>query len=191
MTTSRKVTIAVAAVAVTGLTLMILGSKTLHVGQPAPEFDTQTHTGQRVRLSDYRGRQAVVVFFYPKDGTAVCTREACAFRDAYEDFAAAGAVVIGISGDTVESHQQFVGTHQLPFLLIADTDGSLRRQFGVRPLLGLVPGRVTFVIDRDGIIQHTFSGMLQSDRHVQEALAVVRRLAAEHPPGSGIPADQH
>ena len=81
-----------------------------------------------------------MLFFYPKDGTAVCTKEACSFRDAYEDFVQAGAVVIGVSSDSAESHQAFASGHRLPFVLLADADGSLRKAFGVPKTLGIMPG---------------------------------------------------
>ena len=120
----------------------------------------------------------MILFFYPKDGTPVCTKEACAFRDAYEDFVEAGAVVIGVSGDSAARHQAFASNHRLPFVLVADADGKARRAFGVPKSLGLLPGRVTYVIDKEGIVRHVFSSQLAADRHVQEALEVVRRLNA-------------
>jgi peroxiredoxin Q/BCP len=118
----------------------------------------------------------VVLFFYPKDGSPVCTKEACAFRDAYEDFVEAGAVVIGISGDSASQHQVFASNHQLPFMLISDSDGNARRAFGVPKSLGLLPGRVTYVIDREGIVRHIFSAQFSADRHVKEALQIIRTL---------------
>ena len=149
---------------------------TIHVGDPAPDFTLASQSGAQVSLADYRGRQTVVLFFYPKDGTAVCTKEACSFRDAYEDFVQAGAAVIGVSSDSPESHQTFAGRHQLPFTLLADTDGSLRKSFGVPKTLGIMPGRVTYVIDKEGIVRHIFSSQFTADRHVSEALTVVRQL---------------
>jgi len=147
------------------------------VGDRAPGFTLASQTGAQVSLADYRGLKAVVLFFYPKDGTAVCTKEACSFRDAYEDFVQAGAVVIGVSSDPVESHQAFASGHRLPFVLLADVDGSLRKAFGVPKTLGLLPGRVTYVIDKEGVVRHVFSSQFSADRHVSEALAVVRELA--------------
>ena len=108
-------------------------------------------------MAEFRGNKTVVLFFYPKNGTAVCTKEACSFRDAYEDFFQAGAVVIGVSSDSLESHQAFASGHRLPFLLVADTDGRLRKAFGVRKTLGFLPGRVTYVIDKAGVVRHIFS----------------------------------
>lgn len=150
----------------------------LQVGDRAPDFTLPTQTGAQVSLAGFQGQKAVVLFFYPKDGTAVCTREACSFRDAYEDFLQAGAVVIGVSSDSRESHQAFAGAQRLPFLLLADADGALRKAFGVPKILGLLPGRVTYVIDKEGVVRHIFSAQFSADRHVSEALAVVRQLAA-------------
>jgi thioredoxin-dependent peroxiredoxin len=149
----------------------------IQVGDCAPDFTVQSQTGQPVSLADYRGRSAVVLFFYPKDGTAVCTKEACSFRDAYEDFVQAGAVVIGVSSDSEESHRAFASGHRLPFVLLSDAEGSLRKVFGVPKTLGIMPGRVTYVIDKEGIVRHIFSSQFAADRHVSEALAVVRQLA--------------
>src|SRR5437667_10656225 len=114
----------------------------LRIGQSAPDFRAEAHDGQMISLSDFRGQRAVVLFFYPKDGSLVCTAEACAFRDAYQDFADAGAVVIGISGDSLESHRSFAAGRRLPYLLVSDADGAIRRAYGVRKTLGLFPERV-------------------------------------------------
>ena len=149
----------------------------IQVGECAPDFTAQSQNGQPISLADYRGTSAVVLFFYPKDGTAVCTKEACSFRDAYEDFVQAGAVVIGVSSDSEESHQAFASGHRLPFVLLSDTEGSLRKAFGVPKTLGIMPGRVTYVIDKEGIVRHMFRSQFAADRHVAEALAVVRQLA--------------
>lgn len=148
------------------------------VGQQAMDFEVVTHRGETLRLSDFRGHKVVVLFFYPKDGTAVCTREACAFRDAYEQFLDAGAVVIGVSSDSEESHNTFAAQHNLPFHLVSDEAGSLRQLFGVPRTLGILPGRVTYVIDREGIVRLMFNSQLAADGHVREALEVVRQLAA-------------
>jgi len=149
---------------------------TVHVGDPAPDVVAYSHEGRRVALSDFRGTKSVVLFFYPKNGTAICTKEACSFRDAYEDFVQAEAVVIGVSSDSPESHQAFAGSHRLPFTLLSDPDGALRKAFGVSKTLGLLPGRVTFVIDKAGIVRHIFSAQFAAERHVAEALAIVRQL---------------
>jgi peroxiredoxin Q/BCP len=149
----------------------------IQIGDKAPDFTLPTQTGQTVSLAQFRDKQAVVLFFYPKDGTMICTREACSFRDAYEDFVQAGAAVIGVSSDSVESHQGFASDHRLPFALLSDPAGSLRKAYGVPTTLGLFPGRVTYVIDKQGSVRHIFNSQFAADRHVTEALTMVRRLA--------------
>ncbi len=148
-------------------------------GDRAPEFTAETQTGLTISLADFRGRNVVVLYFYPKDGTSICTKEACAFRDAYEEFAQAGAVVIGVSGDTLQRHKSFADKQRLPFLLVSDGDGSLRKDFGVPKTWGLFPGRVTYVIDRGGVVRHVFNSQFTADRHVTEALEIVRQLTRE------------
>lgn len=150
--------------------------KSLTVGDRAPDVSAVSQDGRRVALSEFLGRNAVVLFFYPKDGTGVCTKEVCAFRDAYEDFVQAGAVVLGVSSDGEESHRRFAERQNLPFTLLSDPDKALRRAFGVPKTLGFLPGRVTYVLDRDGIIRHVFNAQFTADRHVVEALATVRQL---------------
>lgn len=154
----------------------------IQVGDQAPAFTAQAHTGRQVALADFLGQQVVVLYFYPKDNTPVCTKEACAFRDAYEDFVQAGAVVSGVSSDSTAQHEAFASGHRLPFLLLADEHGALRKASGVPKTLGLLAGRVTYVIDRAGIVRHVFSSQFSADRHVAEALAIVRTLAQGHRP---------
>jgi peroxiredoxin Q/BCP len=151
----------------------------IRVGDPAPDFTAEAHDGQQIKLADFRG-QVVVLFFYPSDGTPVCTAEACAFRDSYADFAAAGAAVIGVSSDSAQSHQKFAADHGLPFLLVTDKGGALRKAFGVPRTLGIFPGRVTYVIDKQGLVRLIFNSQFSASGHATEALAVVRQLAAVH-----------
>jgi peroxiredoxin Q/BCP len=145
-------------------------------GDRAPDFALPDRAGRTVRLGDYRGKQAVVLYFYPKDDTPGCTAESCSFRDQYQDFKDAGAEVIGVSSDSAESHAKFADKHRLPFVLLADRGGAVRRQYGVPATLGLLPGRVTFVIDRDGVVRHVFNSQFQATKHVGEALAALRRV---------------
>jgi thioredoxin-dependent peroxiredoxin len=150
---------------------------TLAVGDKAPDFTLPCSSGGTVTLSDLtRKGRTVVVFFYPKDDTPGCTAEACGFRDLYEEFAGAGAEVLGISADSAVSHQRFVGKHKLPMKLLTDADGGVRQAWGVRSTLGIFPGRATFVVDRDGVVRHAFASQLRVVSHVQQALVVVRRL---------------
>ena len=129
-----------------------------------------------MRLSDFRGKSEVVLFFYPKDNSPACTVEACTFRDSHEAFREAGAEVIGISSDSADSHRRFAERYRLPFLLLSDADGSVRARYGVPRTLGLFPGRVTYLIDRDGIVRHIFSSQFQPWRHVPEALKILDGL---------------
>lgn len=146
------------------------------VGSPAPDFTLRTGDGHSVSLSDFRGKKNVVVYFYPKDFTRGCTAEACGFRDAYGDFKTLGAEVIGISGDGIESHEAFVKEHNLPFILLSDPDGTVRKEYGVKKSLGIIPGRVSFVIDKQGVVRHIFVSQTRATRHVNEALEVLRSL---------------
>jgi len=145
------------------------------VGDPAPGFTLPTQTGESVSLQDFRG-QPVVLYFYPKDDTPGCTAEACAFRDQYEMFQEAGAVVLGVSADSVDSHQRFATKHQLPFTLLSDTKNELRKRYQVPATLGLLPGRVTFIIDQEGIIRHIFNSQLNFKAHVVEALKTLTAM---------------
>jgi peroxiredoxin Q/BCP len=147
--------------------------KRINVGDRAPDFTATAQDGSTIRLTDYLSKQAVVLFFYPKDGTSICTKEACSFRDSYSRFVAAGAEVIGVSSDSAQAHQKFAAQNQLPFRLISDDDGALRRAFGVRKTLGLLPGRATYVIDKQGIVRLVFSAQFASDEHVRQALEAV------------------
>ncbi len=151
---------------------------TIDVGVIAPDFTKATQSGDTITLSQFRGEKTVVLYFYPKDETPGCTAEACTFRDNFEDFVEAGAVVIGVSQDSEKSHQSFAERHRLPFLLVSDRDKALQKAYGVAKTMGLLPGRVTFVIDRNGAVQHVFNSQLNAKKHVREALGVVKRLSA-------------
>jgi peroxiredoxin Q/BCP len=151
---------------------------TIKVGDEAPDFNFTHKNGSPASLKSLRQQKAVVLYFYPKDETPGCTAQACSFRDAYEDFIKAGAEVIGVSSDETSSHESFAARHRLPFTLISDADGSLRKRYGVpRSFLGLMPGRVTYVIDRQGVVQHVFNSQLQATKHITEAMSVLKRLS--------------
>src|SRR4051795_2801295 len=122
----------------------------IRAGDAAPDFTLPKQDGSSVRLKDLLGKGAVVLYFYPKDDTPGCTVEACSFRDAYEDFKEAGAEVVGISSDSAAAHRAFADKHRLPFLLVADEGGKVRKLYGVPSTFGLFPGRVTYVIDAGG-----------------------------------------
>ena len=152
------------------------GAPGIGVGDPAPDFALPDRSGHTVRLGDYRGKQAVVLYFYPKDDTPGCTKEACSFRDQYQDFQDAGAEVIGVSSDSSESHEKFATKYRLPFVLLSDRGGATRKLYGVPSTLGVLPGRVTYVIDREGTVRHVFNSQLQATQHVAEALQALRAI---------------
>ena len=151
----------------------------IQAGDKAPDFSLPSQAGDPVRLGDRLGERVVVLYFYPKDETPGCTKEACAFRDSYEVFAEAGAEVIGVSSDSVDKHAAFAGHHELPFTLLSDEGGQVRKSYGVPSTLGILPGRVTYVIDRTGTVRHVFNSMTNIGRHVNDALDVVKKLSAE------------
>jgi thioredoxin-dependent peroxiredoxin len=153
----------------------------VQVGDKAPDFTLPSQSGDPVRLSDRLGERVVVLYFYPKDNTRGCTAEACAFRDSHEVFADAGAEVIGVSSDSADKHAAFAGQHKLPFTLLSDAGGQVRKSYGVPAVLGVVPGRVTYVIDRAGTVRHVFNSMTNIGGHVSDALTVVRQIQAEQP----------
>ncbi|HVP16914.1 MAG TPA: peroxiredoxin [candidate division Zixibacteria bacterium] len=146
------------------------------VGDPAPDFTLPNQSGQMVNLHGFIGQKIVVLYFYPKDFTSGCTAEACAFRDSYEVFEEAGAEVIGVSSQSVDSHKRFAIANTLPFILLSDEDGKVRKLYGATSAFGLMPGRVTYIIDKKGIIRHTFSSQLNPTKHIEEALRIIKDI---------------
>ena len=146
------------------------------VGDTAPDFTLSSQTGEPISLKDFRGQKAVVLYFYPKDDTPGCTKESCGFRDSYETFTDAGAEVIGISGDSVNSHQQFASKYQLPFTLISDVGNKVRQLYGVPATFGLLPGRVTYVIDKEGVVRNIFNSQLNFQGHIDESLKTLQGM---------------
>ncbi|HEX7393190.1 MAG TPA: peroxiredoxin [Thermoplasmata archaeon] len=154
-------------------------AESVREGDEAPDFLLKTQDGDDVRLSDFRGKKAVVLFFYPKDGSPGCTAEACKFRDSYESFKEFGAEVLGISSQSVESHSIFSLNLGLPYRLLSDEGGKVRKAYGVPASLGLLPGRVTYVIDKQGIVRHVFSSQIDVEKHVDESLRILKGLEAD------------
>lgn len=147
----------------------------LQVGEPLPHFTAVDSQGNPFHSKDYYGKP-LVIYFYPKDDTRVCTEQACSFRDQYEDFKALGAEVIGVSSDSIKSHQKFASRYRLPFILLSDSNKKLRKLFGVpNDLFGLLPGRVTYVIDKNGIVQMVFNSM-SGKIHIQKALQILKTM---------------
>jgi peroxiredoxin Q/BCP len=149
------------------------------VGDQAPEFALKSQDGEVVRLSELLKRGSAVVYFYPKDRTPGCTAEAGAFRDSYSKLGELGAEVVGISSDSVDSHKGFASDCSLPFKILSDAGGEVRRSYGVSSTMGLIPGRVTYVIDRHGIVRYVFSSQLQATRHVKEALEALGAMGED------------
>ena len=152
----------------------------LKVGDKAPDFTLRNSEGEEISLTSLIGKKNIVLYFYPKDETPGCVKEACSFRDQYEDFTDAGAEVVGVSNDSVNSHKKFIANRRLPFILLSDPGGKVSKKYGCKPgLFGLLPARVTFIIDRQGIIRNVFESQFNVDRHVSEALEVIKSLSAE------------
>jgi thioredoxin-dependent peroxiredoxin len=152
-------------------------SKPLQVGDKAPSFTLPAQDGSTVSLDDFHDKKAVVLYFYPQDDKLVCKKEACLFRDSYKAFTEAGAEVFGVSSNSIESHKKFVAARHLPFKLLCDRGGQIRKMYGIpKSAGGLLPGRETFVIDRDGIIRLRFNSLLDAESHVSEALRILKTM---------------
>ena len=149
------------------------------VGDKAPDFTLPDQTGNMVNLRDFIGNKIIVVYFYPRDFSRGCTAEACAFRDSYDVFVEAGAQVLGVSSQSVDSHNRFAIVNKLPFVLLSDEHGKIRELYGVPSTLGLFSGRVTYIIDKQGIIRHVFSSQSHPTKHIEEALKIVRELSRQ------------
>ncbi|TRX34878.1 peroxiredoxin [Flavobacterium sp. ZT3R18] len=148
----------------------------LKVGDKIPKFTAKDTNENDFDSQDLIGKKPLVIYFYPKDNTPGCTVQACSFRDQYEDFKDLGAEVIGISSDSVVSHQNFAQQFQLPFILLSDYDKKIRKLFGVPSgLFGILPGRVTYVADKTGTIIMIFDSMMAA-RHIPKALESIRKL---------------
>jgi peroxiredoxin Q/BCP len=151
----------------------------IQTGDRAPDFSLLDQNGSSVSLKDFQGKQAVVLYFYPKDDTPGCTVESCAFRDQYDVFTSIGAQVIGVSGDSPDSHKRFANKYNLPFILLSDQGDKVRKQYGATTAFGFIPGRITYVIDTDGIVQYVFDSMLNFKGHVEEALKTLQSIKAK------------
>ena len=156
---------------------MIIVAK-VKVGDKAPDFTLPSQTGENITLSKFFRKKNIVLYFYPKDESQGCTREACTFRDNYEVFKDLGAEVIGVSSQDVESHKSFASHHNLPFILLSDKDNKVRKLYGVPSTLGVLPGRVTYIIDKEGVVKYIFSSQFQPEKHIEEAIRVLKSLAA-------------
>lgn len=147
----------------------------LNVGDQIPDFSLNDQSGNVFSSADLKGKKALVLFFYPKDDTTECTKQACSFRDSYEDFTALGAEVVGISSDTEKSHTRFADKHQFPFKLLSDTDKKVRQAFNVKNSLLIVPGRETYVADKSGEIIMVFNSM-KANGHMKRAIKALEKI---------------
>ena len=149
----------------------------LKTGDKIPQFSLTDQNGRNFNINTLLTKKPFVIYFYPKDETAGCTKQACAFRDHYQDFKDAGAEVIGISSDSEDSHGSFADHHKLPFILLSDKDGFLRKEFGVPgDLLGLIPGRVTYIVDKQGTVKYIFNSQIRIEKHITESLRILKEL---------------
>ena len=147
----------------------------LKIGDKIPTFTSIDSKGDSFDIIEYIGKP-LVIYFYPKDDTPGCTIQACTFRDKYDDFKALGAEVIGISSDSLKSHQKFASRYKLPFILLSDFDKKIRTQFGVpNDFLGLIPGRATYVIDKKGVVQLIFDST-SAKIHIEKALDILKTI---------------
>ena len=152
----------------------------VQVGDLAPDFTLPNQLGKQISLGDFLGKTNIVLYFYVMDNGSLCTAEACAFRDSFQTFTEGEAQIIGISSNSIESHQQFAVKQRLPFILLSDKGGTVRKRYGVTPAIGVLPGRVTYIIDKQGIVRHIFSSFFAPKKHAPEALKGLRALVKEH-----------
>jgi peroxiredoxin Q/BCP len=177
---NAKLYLLVAAIVVLGIGAFVVVRAVLNSsharpaeGQPAPDFTLMNDQGQPVKLSDFRGR-TVVLYFYPKDETPGCTKEACAFRDNFKQFADAGIEVLGVSVDSIDSHKEFKRKQNLNFTLLSDKDKTVSKEYGVLNPLGF-SSRVTFIIDKQGVIRKVYEKVSPAE-HASEVLAFAKSL---------------
>ena len=160
------------------LTYLKMSKKRLVIGDKLPHFILNDETHQPVDISAITGRY-LIIYFYPKDDTPGCVKEACSFRDSFQDLVDAGAVVYGVSSDKPDTHARFKDKYRLPFSLLSDIAGELRKLLGVpADLFGLLPGRVTYIFDPEGRLIQVFKSQLSPNQHVKEALKVIRGESA-------------
>lgn len=147
------------------------------IGSKIPSFSLKDQNGQLVNIDSYIGKNNLVIYFYPKDDTPGCTKEACSFRDQFEVFKNEDAVIIGISGQSVESHLEFAKKHRLNFTLLSDEGNYVRKSFGVPTnFFGLLPGRVTYIVNKEGKVVFVFNSQLNAEKHIDEALRILKDL---------------
>jgi peroxiredoxin Q/BCP len=150
---------------------MMQSQNNISVGDRVPDFSLKDQFGNNFHSADYLGKTTMVIYFYPKDDTPGCTKEACKFRDSFTEFSDRNVMVVGISADNVDSHKKFAEKYNLPFTLLADTQNKVRKLFGVKSnILGLLPGRVTYIIDKEGNVKFIYSNMFNAEKHIEEVI---------------------
>jgi len=147
----------------------------LKVGDRVPSFSLTDQNGNTFHVNDYLGKKLLVIYFYPKDESGTCTKEACAFRDSYTNFSKAGAMVVGINYASVASHKSFATNHHLPFTLLSDQCNKVLKMFGVKNMLVLT-GRETFLVGLDGKILYTYNSFTNGSAHAQEMLDYINKM---------------
>ena len=147
------------------------------VGSAIPSFSLKDQNGKLFDINSVKGIKNLVIYFYPKDDSPGCTKEACSFRDQFEVFSQADAVIIGISGQSVQSHLDFANKYRLNYTLLSDEGNEVRKLFDVPTnLLGLLPGRVTYVVNKEGKVVFVFNSQIQAQKHIEEALRILKEL---------------
>ena len=150
----------------------------ISIGDTCPSFSLQNQDGQTINIQDYFGNKNVVIYFYPKDNTAGCTKEACSFRDAMQDLNNLDCEVVGISADSVASHKAFANQFRLTFNLLSDVGNSVRKSFKVPAnLFGLIPGRVTYIVNKEGKVIHIINSQMNPDKHIKETIEIISSLS--------------
>ena len=147
-----------------------------NIGDKCPVFSLRNQDNQLISIEDYLGKKTIIIYFYPKDNTPGCTKEACAFRDAMQNFNNLECEVFGISADSIHSHKVFSLRYKLTFQLLSDSKNLVRKQFKVPAnLFGLIPGRVTYIVNKSGIISHLINSQTNPEKHIQETLDFIRK----------------
>jgi peroxiredoxin Q/BCP len=149
----------------------------ISIGDTCPSFSLQNQHGKTINIQDYIGSKNLVIYFYPKDNTPGCTKEACSFRDAMQDLNNLDCEVFGVSADSVTSHKKFADQFRLTFNLLSDEGNTVRKSFKVPAnLFGLIPGRVTYVINKDGKVVHIINSQTNPDKHIKETIEMLKGM---------------
>ena len=145
----------------------------LKVGDRAPDFELEDQDGKKIKLLEWKGTSSLILYFYPKDDTPGCTAQSCSFRDHYENLKNLDVKIAGVSSDSTESHKRFATKYKLPFTLLSDVKGEARKLYGIKKTFGLIPARVSFIIDPKGMITYAYSSQINIQKHVDDAIALL------------------